>query len=134
MQADGMNEAKARPYYQFPDAPVRWLPIAELVDGALYIVDARNAFLGIWQRAELAFLVARPLHVPERVNGRMRWIPEGHQLSLEYHWDKGDSFATARPRRFVEHVPGRDWDNLLGYLRRREEEFARQTAFSLLAP
>jgi hypothetical protein len=129
-----MNTPEPQPYYQFPDAPTHWLPRHELQDGALYVIDARNAFLGIWQRAESGFLIARPLFNPQRLNGRMRWIPAGHQLATEYHWDEDSMVATARPRRFVEHVPGKDWDNLLGYLRRREEEFARQTAYALLAP
>ena len=68
----------------FYDDPGPWLPIEELLDGALYRVDCRNAMCGVWRAEQKAF------EVPRKKLGAFR-------LDLEYHWDQ-DYFPTAKPR------------------------------------
>lgn len=37
----------------------QWIPIEELVDGALYVIHARHAHLGIWHAERSSFIIAR---------------------------------------------------------------------------
>lgn len=82
-----------------------YLRIADLVDGRAYLIQARNASLGIWRQSTRSFTIRRS-----------KWGDV--YLDSEYHWDH-DSHATAKP--FVllpDAVPD---DGLLDFLGRLAE-------------
>lgn len=118
--------------YRFPIAEYQWLPMSELREGALYIIDARNAHLGVWQESESGFQIARPLFEPRPEGRRMKWYHRGHYPFVEYHWDTGEPLGTVRPLVFVENVPETVGDDLLAYLIRAEERIAHDVASELV--
>lgn len=63
---------------------VRYLPISSLSDGCIYLVHARNSHLGIWDAAANCFVILREKF------GQV-------SLAVEYHWDTGAPFGTAKP-------------------------------------
>lgn len=120
--------------YRFPIAEYHWLPMPELRDGALYVIDARNTHLGVWQESESGFQIARPLFEPRPEGRRMVWHHRGHYPFVEYHWDTGEPLGTVRPLVFVKDVPEtvKDEDDLLAYLIRAEEQITEELASELV--
>lgn len=104
----------------------RWIPIEQLVDGALYVIHARNAYLGIWHAEKSAFIIAR-----EKL-GRI-------YLFNEYHWDtergQGDAivkdFGTAKPFILLDLLTNQP-DDLLGFLLMQAKELPYMAAFQMV--
>ena len=58
------------------------IPIDELIIGAVYLVDARNFNLGIWDGHAFQGL---------------RYKMGDHYMFPEIHWDADDRYGTAKP-------------------------------------
>ena len=64
----------------------------------MYLIDARNAFIGIYSKKEKAFTISRHKF------GR-------NYLFDEYHWDIGAPFGTVHPLKEVGQAPKFKSDN-----------------------
>ena len=62
----------------------RYLPITQLEDGCIYLIHARNSYVGIWRASVRGFTLVR-----EKFGRRF--------LSTEFHWDTGAPFGTVKP-------------------------------------
>lgn len=60
------------------------IPIEECKNRHLYIIKARNSFIGIYNEKEKSFFISR-------------WKFNSNFLFEEYHWDTGAPFGTAMP-------------------------------------
>ena len=70
-----------------------YIPLEKCVDGHLYVIEARNAALGIFHEKELGFVISR------HKLGK-------NYLFTEYHWDYGGGpYGTARPYEDLGPVP-----------------------------
>lgn len=63
---------------------VRYLPVEDLLDGFLYMIHARNSYLGVWDPAAKGFVLIREKF------GQV-------YLSVERHWDSCPHLGTAKP-------------------------------------
>jgi hypothetical protein len=82
-----------------------YLGMDELEDGRLYLVNCRNAYLGIWLASEKEFAIRRSKL------GRV-------YIFHERHWDTGEPYGTAKPYILLpDFVPK---DGLLDFLARME--------------
>ncbi len=70
-----------------------YLGIEPMQENMAYSIYARNAYVGIWLPEEQGFLISRY---------KMNPTPF---LFVEYHWDTGESFGTAKPLRPLEVCP-----------------------------
>lgn len=62
----------------------RYLRMDELEDRCVYLIHARNSYIGIWQADKRAFVIVRRKF-------------EDMYLFPEYHWDTGAPHGTAKP-------------------------------------
>jgi hypothetical protein len=78
-----------------------YLPMTKMEDckdGFLYFIDARNASIGIYSKANLGFIISRQKF-------------QSNFLFIEYHWDIGDvqpemkRYGTASPIKEIGPVP-----------------------------
>lgn len=119
MSTEGKIESPNRPFFQFSELEISWLPISVLTDGALYIIDEYDAHLGIWNATTSTFHVMKPNFTPSTDAGSKKWIQTGFRLTEKEHWDLVEPHGThgsARPLLFVEQVPLIAKDDLLTYL------------------
>ncbi len=58
-----------------------------------YSICARNAYVGVWLPAHKGFLISRY---------KLSATP---YLFVEYHWDTGERYGTAKPLRAIESCP-----------------------------
>jgi hypothetical protein len=68
------------------------IPMSELKDGYLYEIDARNQNRGIWFESVKGFEIARRKF-------------DDVFLFIEYEWETGPPFGTARAFREIEKAP-----------------------------
>lgn len=66
------------------------IPIAEMQDRGVYLIDARNASVGIWNASTKSFTISRH-----------KWVD--NYLFEESHWETGAPYGTAIPIEFIEH-------------------------------
>lgn len=66
-----------------------WLYMEQLEPGALYLISARNASVGLWDPNQKGFVIARTKF-------------SDVYLFVEYHWDNGPPYGTARPWKKLE--------------------------------
>ncbi|MCB1616469.1 MAG: hypothetical protein KDI30_10685 [Pseudomonadales bacterium] len=78
------------PYAVYPDFE-GYLKKSELLDGALYAIFARNAFIGMWHQQEDAFFIAR------LKGGGWRLDTETHWDDEYYHQNELANRGTAKP-------------------------------------
>lgn len=101
-----------------------WLAIGKLIDGALYIIQARNSHLGVWHAEHFAFIIAR-----EKISRLY--------LFEEFHWDIGEvfpdktSYGTAKPFILLDTMQNKP-DDLLQFLLKREEELPLLAAYEMV--
>ena len=84
-----------------------YLSESSLIDNHAYIIVARNAYVGVWDAFQHAFLIAR---------FKFSTTP---CIFEEYHWDFDQKIGTAKPLAHIEEVPHEIlFDNikLLNYL------------------
>ncbi len=62
----------------------RYLPPDKLCDRFVYLIHAWNSYIGIWVVGRKGFMILREKF------GRLF-------LDVEYHWDTGNPFGTAKP-------------------------------------
>lgn len=70
-----------------------YLGIAHMQPSMAYAIWARNAYVGIWLPNTQGFLISRYKMYP---------LP---YLFVEYHWDTGEPYGTAKPLRPLEICP-----------------------------
>ncbi len=129
-----MSEVIPRGYH-FTIAQQQWIPIPLLRDGALYVIDARNAIFGVWQQDTRGFKIARPYFARRMEGNRMTWYQHTTCLFEEFHWDIGGEdpgCGTARPLVFVEEVPEADKTDLLNYLMLAGQRIGKDDAYKLI--
>ena len=78
------------------------LKVEEMKDGYTYIIQARNANVGVWDEHNKCFFISRHKF-------------GSNFLDKEYHWDTGAPYGTARPMGEIEKAPTNQ-DDLLDYL------------------
>lgn len=93
----------------FLDRRQHWIALGQCKDGFLYIIHARNSYLGIFNAEEKSFTISR------------------HKFSLnflfeEYHWDTGAPYGTVKPLKELYEAPKVSEDEKLLYLNNKEEE------------
>jgi hypothetical protein len=119
MNTEGKIESLNRPFFQFSELKIDWLPISVLINEALYIIDEREAHLGVWCASTSTFHVVRPDFSPPGKSGNKKWIQTGLRLTEKEHWDLVEPHGThgsARPLLFVEQAPLIAKDDLFTYL------------------
>lgn len=62
----------------------RYLPMNDLDDGCIYLIHARNSYLGVWDASAKGFVIVR-----EKLGQVF--------LFTEYHWDADPMLGTAKP-------------------------------------
>ncbi len=102
--------------YQFLASRTLWLPMDVLHENGLYVIGARNAYLGIWKPVRECFAIARQRYDVKMENRRMVWHHHSWDLSEEYHWDTEEPFGTAKPFALVEIGDQGTEINQLAYL------------------
>ena len=70
-----------------------YLKIPNLKNGYSYTIYARNAYVGIWDKTEKAFLISRYK------------VGSNPFLFREYHWDTGEPYGTVKPLKLIEKSP-----------------------------
>lgn len=80
-------------WYRHMQASTDYLGIEQMQPGMAYSIWARNAYVGIWLPDDRGFLISR-----------YKFSPPPY-LFVEYHWDKGEPFGTAKPLRLLEMCP-----------------------------
>ncbi len=68
------------------------IPLNECKDGYLYIVNARNAYLGIFNKETNGFIISR-------------FKFGDNYLFTEYHYEASKGFGTCKPLEEVEKCP-----------------------------
>lgn len=119
MNTEGKIESLNRPFSQFSELRIDWLPISVLINEALYIIDEYDAHLGIWSASTSTFNVAKPNFTPSRTPENQKWVQAGYRLTEKEHWDLVEPHGThgsARPLLFVEQVPLIAKNDLFAYL------------------
>ena len=86
-----------------------YLKIKEMKNGYTYVIQARNAEIGVWNESDNSFLISR-------------FKFGSNFIDKEYHWDIGSPHGTAKPIIELEKAPEDDLltDNLLIYLNKLE--------------
>lgn len=133
-------------YIQFAESESGWMVVPSLHQGGLYIIDARNAYLGVWYSSTSGFQIARARYSRRLLHGRMKWDYHSAYLFEEKHWDCGDADlydmrqwdsgeppGTAKPLVFLELVPPSEINNLLAYLLEAGARFPREIAQDLVS-
>jgi len=69
-----------------------YIDIDEMKTGVLYRINCRNSNSGIWVPDQGGFEIARTKF-------------DSTFLFVEYHWDRGPPFGTARPLEILEDLP-----------------------------
>lgn len=75
--------------YEF--AASKSIPVEQLEDRAVYIIYCRNLYVGVWDVEHCGFLGVR-----EKFGDKY--------LFMEYHWEKGPPYGTARAYRKLDLV------------------------------
>lgn len=84
------------------------VPIEEMQEGFAYLIDARNACVGVWNAKLKGFTIAR-------------YKLGDTYLANEYHWDTGAPYGTTNPFERLSEVPSEySEDQLVTYLTRLE--------------
>lgn len=120
-------------FIQFAESESGWMAAPSLHQGGLYIIDARNAYLGVWNSCTLSFQIARTRYSRRLLHGRMKWDYHSAYLFEEKHWDVGEPYGTAKPLVFLEQMPPSETTNLLAYLLEADTRFPREIAQALVS-
>ena len=88
------------------------VPPDEVVLGRAYVIHARNGGVGIAVRDD-----------DGRLGYRLRRVKfDRIYLFVEWDWDEGEPYGTAIPLALVEEAPPENDDELLEWLKARQEE------------
>jgi len=87
-------------FYINPDKITEYIPLKECIDSMLYIINARNSNLGIFNKKDSSFTISR------------------FKFSLNYlyeedHWDTGEPNGTVKPLKALD---------LINFLEMNDEE------------
>jgi len=95
-----------------------YIPLNECKDRYLYILDARNSSLGVFNKDTNGFIIPRHDYLAGDV-----------YLFEEQHWDNNDNgCGTAMPLKEIKEIPKElefDSDELLTYLLREKSEYIK---------
>jgi len=85
-----------------------FIPMSKCKDGHLYIIDARNANLGVYVKKERGFRISRHKF-------------QCNFIDIEYHWDTGEPHGTVKPLsklNYLGYMPDEKLlDQLKGYMK-----------------
>lgn len=96
------------------DATDKRIEMDDCVEGVLYRIHCRNSNCGIWIPKESGFQIARTKF-------------GSSFLTIEYHWDTGPPYGTARPYVMLEPLPSfMDDEAKLDYLLKWREQLRQQ--------
>jgi hypothetical protein len=87
------------------------IPIDKCKDRHLYIIDARNASIGIFDKKTSSFVISR--------------FKGNNYLFNELHYNHDDNYGTATPLKELEHVDYIGEEEELAYLNKRHEELEK---------
>jgi hypothetical protein len=79
------------------------IPMDQCKEGFLYIIDARNSKLGIYDTENMSFTISR-------------YKIGNNFLFEEYHWDTGSPYGTAKPLKEIMEVPAMSDEEKLIFL------------------
>jgi len=68
-----------------------YIPMNKCKDGHLYIIDARNADIGVYIAKEKGFKISR-------------FKFKSNFIFIEYHWDTGEPFGTVKPLKKLNYI------------------------------
>lgn len=89
--------------------PDDYIPLEDCEDGGLYLIFARNASMGIFNKEQDGFVIPRD---------KFGWY-----LFTEYHFDTGPPFGTVKPIIRLEDPPEFEHDyETLNWLRTRQDD------------
>ena len=93
----------------FLDKREHWIALEHCKDGFLYIIHARNSYLGIFNAEKKSFTISR------------------HKFSSNFlfdedHWDTGEPYGTVKPLKELYAVPGMSDEEKLIYLNNKGKE------------
>lgn len=71
-------------FYIDPNKIEKYIPIRECKDSCLYIINARNSNLGIYNKKDCSFTISRVKF-------------SSNFLFDEFHWDTGAPYGTVKP-------------------------------------
>jgi hypothetical protein len=93
------------------------IPIDDCKDGWLYIIRARNSYLGVYKKDEEGFTIRRVKFTSVF-------------LFIEYHWDTGEPYGTAKPLKELYQVPPEilngPEEEILSYLEKKNEKYQEE--------
>lgn len=84
----------------------RYILIDQCKDGFLYIIDARNADIGVYIAEKKAFKISRTKF-------------RDNFIDYEDHWDTCEQHGTAKPLKEIEKIEPMDDEGLLIYLNKK---------------
>jgi hypothetical protein len=90
-----------------------YLKIDDCIHGSLYKIDARNFSLGVYSKIKQGFV-------------GIRYKFGSEYLSIEFHWDTGTPYGTAKPLEYIEECPHEVSDgnkDLFEWLKEKREEY-----------
>lgn len=88
------------------------IPIDKCKDRYLYIITARNASIGIFDKKTSSFIISRTKF-------------RSNYLFSEVHYDQDENFGTATPLKELELVEYIGEEEELAYLNKRHEELEK---------
>lgn len=92
------------------------IPVEKCKDGWLYLINARNSCLGIFNEKEKGFIIRRI-----KFNAVF--------LFIEYHWDTGEPYGTAKALKELYQVPenirSKPEPELLDYLKETKNKYQK---------
>lgn len=91
----------------------KMIKISDMVENGIYIIHARNAWIGIWRSEDKAFIIRRC-----KFNSIFPFP--------EYHWDIGPPHGTAKPLKFLDRLMSHespDLDELYSLSEKHDDEY-----------
>jgi len=92
-----------------------YIPMAQCKEGFLYIIDARNSKLGIYNEANNSFTISR-------------YKFGSNFLFEEFHWDTGIPYGTAKPLKEITKVPAMSDEEKLIFLNAKWVELKEEVS------
>jgi hypothetical protein len=96
-------------FYLASEKIMTYIPLDLCKDSFLYIINARDATIGIYNEKDFSFTISRTKF-------------SSNFLFEEYHWDTGSPFRTAKPLKEIGPVPAMNEDEKLAFLNKKERE------------
>lgn len=100
-------------FYINPDKIKNYISIERCKDSFLYIIQARNSNLGIFNKKDNSFTISR-----------LKF--SSNFLFDEFHWDTGEPYGTVKPLKQLELTFKMNDDEKLKFLNKRVNELQEE--------